>query len=64
MGRQAGARDYTDPKVQADITDERAMKAMKEGFKSKGKEVMKPAEKVTEEDMRGLLKIVRSFEKK
>ena len=42
MGKRLGARDYTDAKVQADLKDADAIKAIKEGFKDKdGKEVMK-----------------------
>src|SRR6476620_2719122 len=55
MGKQAGAKDYTDPKVQAEITDEKAIKAMKEGVKVKDKEVMKPAENLSDDDIKGLV---------
>jgi cytochrome c553 len=64
MGKQAGAKDYTDPKVQAEFTDEQAAKAIKDGVKAKGKEVMKPAEKLTDEDIKGLIAHVRAFGKK
>src|ERR1043166_8140382 len=64
MGKQAGARDYTDPKVQAEITDEKALKAMKEGVKVKGKEVMEPAENLSEEDMKALIAHIRAFARK
>lgn len=64
MGKQSGARDYTDPKVQADITDEKAFKAIKEGFKVKGKEVMKPADKLSDDEIKALIAYFRAFEKK
>jgi cytochrome c553 len=64
MGKQAGAKDYTDPKVQAEITDEMAMKALKEGVKVKGKEVMKPAENLSDDDMKALIAHIRAFAKK
>ena len=64
MGKQSGAKDYTDPKVQAEITDEKATKAIKEGVKVKGKEVMKPAENLSDDDIKGLIAHVRSFGKK
>lgn len=64
MGKQAGAKDYTDPKVQAEFTDEQATKAIKEGVKAKGKEVMKPAENLTDADVKGLVAHVRAFSKK
>jgi cytochrome c553 len=63
MGKQAGAKDYTDPKVQAEITDEKATKAMKEGVKVNGKEVMKPAENLTDADIKALIAHVRAFKK-
>lgn len=64
MGKQAGAKDYTDPKVQAEFTDEQAAKDIKEGVKVKGKEVMKPAENLSDEDIKGLIAYVRAFGKK
>ena len=64
MGKQAGAKDYTDPQVQASFTDEQATKAIKEGVKVKGKEVMKPAENLTDDDIKGLVAYVRAFGKK
>ncbi len=63
MGKQSGAKDYTDPKVQAEFTDEQAMKAIKEGVKAKGKEVMKPAEGLSDDDVKGLVAYVRAFKK-
>ena len=43
MGKKLGAKDYTDPKVQAALTDDAAFKATKEGLKDKeGKVLMKP----------------------
>ena len=64
MGRQTGAKDYTDPKVQAEMTDEKAAKAIKEGFKDeKGKEIMKPMPDLTDEEIKGLIAHIRSFKK-
>ena len=31
MGKKVGAKDYSDPKVQAALTDDAALKAVKEG---------------------------------
>ena len=65
MGKQSGAKDYTDPKVQAEFTDEQAAKAIKEGIKNKaGKEVMKPAENLSDADVKALIGYVRAFAKK
>jgi cytochrome c551/c552 len=64
MGQKAGAKDYTDAKVQAALTDEAAFKAIKEGFKDKdGKVIMKPTEGLTDEDIKGVVKYLRSFKK-
>src|SRR3954466_4998303 len=41
MGQKAGAKDFTDAKVKAEITDEKAFKAIKEGIKDGEKTKMK-----------------------
>lgn len=64
MGKKLGAKDYTDPKVQEALTDEAAFKAIKEGFKDKdGKTLMKPAEGMSDDDIKALVKYMRSFKK-
>jgi mono/diheme cytochrome c family protein len=64
MGKKAGAKDYTDAKVQAALKDEAAIKAIKEGLKDKdGKEVMKPAEGLSDDDAKALVAYMRSFKK-
>ena len=64
MGKRSGAKDYTDPKVQEELKDEDAIKAIKEGYKTKeGKQVMKPAEGFSDEEIKGLVKYMRSFKK-
>jgi mono/diheme cytochrome c family protein len=64
MGQKIGAKDYTDPKVQAELKDEAAFKAIKEGVKDKGgKVLMKPAEDVTDEQIKALVKYMREFKK-
>ena len=35
MGKKIGAKDYTDAKVQAELKDEAAFKAIKEGSRTK-----------------------------
>src|SRR5216110_1785326 len=42
MGRQSGVKDYTDPKVQAELKDENAIKIVKEGIVEKDKKKMDP----------------------
>jgi cytochrome c553 len=64
MGRQAGAKDYTDPKVQAELDDAKALARIKEGLKENGKEKMKPyADKFSEEEMKALIAHMRAFKK-
>jgi cytochrome c553 len=64
MGQKLGVKDYTDPKVQAEMKDEEAAKAIKEGLKDKeGKVLMKPAENLSDADIKGLIAYIRSFKK-
>jgi len=62
MGKKSGAKDYTDPKVQASFTDEEAIKATKDGVEKDGKTVMKPyGGKLTDEEIKELVAHIRSF---
>jgi len=64
MGQKSGCKDYTDAKVQAELKDDAAAKAIKEGVKDKeGKVVMKPAEGLSDEDIKGLVAHMRSLKK-
>lgn len=64
MGKRLGAKDYTDPAVQAALTDDAAFKAIKEGLKDKdGKTVMRPAENLSDADIKGLVAYMRAFKK-
>ena len=64
MGQKLGVKDYTDAKVQADIKDDDATKAIKEGVKDKdGKVVMKPAENLSDDDLKVLVQYVRGLKK-
>ena len=64
MGKKLGAKDYTDAKVQDELKDEAAAKAIKEGFKDKdGKTLMKPAEGLSDEDVKALVAYMRAFKK-
>jgi cytochrome c553 len=63
MGKKQGAKDYTDAKVQAELKDEAAIKAIKEGYKKDGKEVMKPVEGLTDDEIKGLVAYMRTFKK-
>lgn len=64
MGKKLAAKDYTDAKVQAEMKDDEAFKAIKEGLKDKaGKTLMKPAEGLSDADIKGLIAYMRTFKK-
>ncbi|MFO1477129.1 MAG: cytochrome c [Verrucomicrobiota bacterium] len=64
MGKKLGAKDYSDAKVQAELKDDAAIKAIKEGLKDKdGKTLMKPAEDLSDADIKGLVDYMRTFKK-
>src|ERR1043166_2360958 len=56
MGRQSGARDYTDAKVQAELDDAKAARQIKEGLKDKsGKEKMKAYDQFSDDEVKALI---------
>jgi len=62
MGRQSGVKDYTDPKVQAEMKDENAFKIIKEGIVEKDKKKMDPyKDKLTDEEIKALIAYIRAF---
>src|SRR5437762_9191335 len=64
MGKKLGAKDYSDAKVQAEMKDDQACKAIKEGLKDKGgKTLMKPAEGLADADIQGMVAYMRTFKK-
>ena len=64
MGRQSGVKDYTDPKVQAELKDENAVKIIKEGIVEKDKKKMDPyKDKLTDEEIKALIAYIRTFKK-
>jgi mono/diheme cytochrome c family protein len=64
MGKKSGAKDYRDPKVQADLTDAKAVDRIKNGFTENGKEKMKPfKDKVTDDEIKALIAYIRTFKK-
>jgi cytochrome c553 len=64
MGKKVGAKDYTDAKVQAELKDEAAIKAIKEGLKDNdGKTLMRPSEGVSDDEMKALVAYMRTFKK-
>lgn len=64
IGGKLGCKDFTDAKVQADLKDDAAIKAIKEGVKNDdGKTLMKPAEDLSDDDIKGLVAYIRTFKK-
>jgi len=64
MGQKLGIKDYTDAKVQAELKDEAAFKAIKEGLKDKDDKVlMKPAEDLSDAEIKGLVAHLRALKK-
>jgi cytochrome c553 len=64
MGQKAGVRDYSDAKVQETLKDDEAFKAIKEGLKDKdGNTKMKPAEGVSDDEIKALVAYMRTFKK-
>jgi cytochrome c553 len=64
MGQKLGIKDYTDAKVQAEMKDDAATKAIKDGLKDKeGKVLMKPAEDLSADDIKALVAYMRAFKK-
>ncbi len=64
MGRQSGVKDYTDPKVQAELKDENAIKIIKQGIVEKDKKKMDPyKDKLTGEEIKALIAYIRAFKK-
>ncbi len=64
MGQKVGVKDMTDAKVQEAFKDEDAFKAVKEGLKDKeDKILMKPAEGLSDDEIKALIQYVRAFKK-
>jgi cytochrome c6 len=64
MGQKLGVKDFTDAKVQADLKDDAATKAIKEGVKdADGKTKMKAFDTLSDDDVKALVQYVRAFKK-
>jgi len=64
MGAKLGVKDLTDAKVQDEFKDDQAFKSTKEGIKDKdGKIKMKPAENLTDDEIKALVALVRTLKK-
>lgn len=65
MGQKVGAKDYRDPKAQAELQDDKALKAVKEGLTEGGKEKMKPfKDKLSDDQIKALIGRMKEFGKK
>ena len=62
MGQKLGIKDQSDAAVQA-LKDEEMFKAIKEGVKDGDKVKMKPAENLSDDEIKALVAHVRSFKK-
>jgi cytochrome c553 len=64
MGQKLGVKDFTDAKVQADLKDDAAFKALKEGLKSsEDKTLMKPFDALSDDEVKALVQYVRTLKK-
>jgi len=62
MGAKLGCKDFTDAKVQADIKDDAAFKALKEGLKSADdKTLMKPFDTLSDDEIKALVAYVHTL---
>ena len=64
IGAKLGCKDFSDAKVQADLKDDAATKAIKEGLKSdEGKTLMKPFDQLSDDEIKTLVAYVRGLKK-
>jgi cytochrome c553 len=64
MGQKLGIKDYTDAKVQAEMKDDEAFKAIKEGVKDKDDKIlMKAQEALSDDEIKALVAYMRSLKK-
>ena len=64
MGTKLGCKDFTDAKVQADLKDDAATKALKEGLKdADGKTLMKPFDALSDDEVKALVAYVHGLKK-
>jgi cytochrome c6 len=64
MGKKLEAKDYSLAKNWEGLTDAKAIKSVKEGFKDKdGKQIMKPAEGVNDADAKAIVDYMKTLKK-
>ena len=62
VGKKLKLKDYTDAKVQAEMTDEDMIKATADGVTDNGKERMKPyKDELSADEIKDLVALVRKF---
>jgi len=65
MGQKVGTKDYRDPKVRAELQEEKSFKAVKDGVTESGKEKMKPfKDKLSDDEIKALIGKMKEFGKK
>ena len=64
MGKKLSVKDYRDARVQSELENDKALKAVKEGLKEKGEQRMKAfAEKLSDAEIKDLIAHMRTFKK-
>jgi mono/diheme cytochrome c family protein len=64
MGKKAGAKDYTDAKVQAEMKDDQMAKSIKEGVKDGDTVKMKAfGDALSDDEIKALVAYVRTLKK-
>jgi cytochrome c553 len=64
IGAKLGCKDFTDAAVQADIKDDAAFKALREGLKSsEDKTLMKPFDQLSDDEIKALVAYVHTLKK-
>ena len=64
MGQKLGCKDFTDAKVQEEMKDDAAVKAIKDGLKSADdKTLMKPFDTLSDDEVKALVAYVRGLKK-
>jgi cytochrome c553 len=62
QGKKLKVRDYTDPKVQAEMKDDSMLKAILEGYVQNGKTTMKGfKDELSEQDAKDLVAFIRQL---
>lgn len=63
MGKKTGCKDMTTAEYQTNLKDDAAFKAIKEGIKDGDTVKMKPAEDLSDAEIKDLVAYVRKFKK-